>query len=130
MSVASYGQPDFTGGAGGMVVMDSETGLVLAGLGVSGRTGEEDQRSWRSATGGPRGAGRALGPGRAGAALLLPPQVCGDLLQREDGLYRVLAGWWGHGIPAGWKNSRLTQETRTSTWGTAGSRNRAVMAVP
>ncbi len=43
MSVANYGQPDFTGGAGGMVVTDSETGLVLAGLGVSGRTGEEDQ---------------------------------------------------------------------------------------
>jgi uncharacterized protein GlcG (DUF336 family) len=43
MAIADFGQPNFTGGGGGIVITRPSDGLVLGGLGVSGRTNEEDQ---------------------------------------------------------------------------------------
>lgn len=39
---ADFGNPNFTAGGGGMVVA-REDGLILGGIGVSGRTDQEDQ---------------------------------------------------------------------------------------
>lgn len=42
-TIADFGQPNFMGGGGGMVITRPSDRLVLGGLGVSGRTNEEDQ---------------------------------------------------------------------------------------
>jgi uncharacterized protein GlcG (DUF336 family) len=40
--VASFGNPNFFGGGGGAVIV-ADDGTILGGLGVSGRTAEEDE---------------------------------------------------------------------------------------
>lgn len=43
MSLLELGNPQFFGGGGGLVVTRTADGLVMGGIGVSGRTGEEDE---------------------------------------------------------------------------------------
>ena len=41
---ADFGNPNFTAGAGGLVIAHSQDGVILGGIGVSGRpSGEEDE---------------------------------------------------------------------------------------
>lgn len=42
-SVANYGNPNFTGGAGGLVVAHPSDDSIMGGIGVSGRSNEEDE---------------------------------------------------------------------------------------
>ena len=42
-SIAGYGNPNFTGGMGGLVVTRASDGAVMGGVGVSGRSNEEDE---------------------------------------------------------------------------------------
>ena len=42
-TVADYGNPNLTDGRGGLVIIKPDDGIILGGIGVSGRTGEEDE---------------------------------------------------------------------------------------
>jgi uncharacterized protein GlcG (DUF336 family) len=42
-SVRDFPNPNFIGGPGGLVLRDPTDGAILGGIGVSGRSGEEDQ---------------------------------------------------------------------------------------
>lgn len=42
-SIVNYGNPNFTGGAGGLVITQVSDGMVMGGIGVSGRSNDEDE---------------------------------------------------------------------------------------